>query len=106
MYSKKTSLSGDARAISHTSTLHPSLIAIIPYYKLHVYLASHRIILFTMASKRRQDERDKTEKKKKKNCDVAAPLCSVVEDEQVKRAVKEAWSQKTHYSQGWWKKTQ
>ncbi|XP_070760025.1 prolyl 3-hydroxylase OGFOD1 isoform X2 [Enoplosus armatus] len=55
-----------------------------------------------MASKRRPGESERTEKKKKKkkSCEETAELCSVVEDEQVKRAVKEAWSQMTHYSQG------
>nr|XP_046241942.1 prolyl 3-hydroxylase OGFOD1 isoform X2 [Scatophagus argus] len=53
-----------------------------------------------MASKRRQGESDRAEKKKKKNCEEAAQLSSVVEDEQVTRAVKEAWSQRTYYSQG------
>ncbi|XP_044050923.1 prolyl 3-hydroxylase OGFOD1 [Siniperca chuatsi] len=54
-----------------------------------------------MASKRRPVESEKTEKKKKKKiCEETAELCCVVEDEQVKRAVKEAWSQRTHYSQG------
>ncbi|KAM9366795.1 prolyl 3-hydroxylase OGFOD1 [Symphorus nematophorus] len=54
-----------------------------------------------MASKRRQGENEKTEKKKKKkNCEEMAELCSIVEDEQVKRAVQEAWSRKTHYSHG------
>lgn len=53
-----------------------------------------------MASKRRPDETDKSKKKKKKNCDEAAQLSSVVEDEQVKRAVREAWDRKTYFSQG------
>nr|XP_020460866.1 prolyl 3-hydroxylase OGFOD1 [Monopterus albus] len=54
-----------------------------------------------MASKRPQDDRSTTEKKKKKkNCDETAKLCSCIEDEQVTRAVKEAWSRRTHYSQG------
>lgn len=53
-----------------------------------------------MASKRPQGDSERTEKKKKKNCEETAELCSVVDDEQVKRAVREAWSQKTHYSHG------
>ncbi|XP_035508014.1 prolyl 3-hydroxylase OGFOD1 [Morone saxatilis] len=54
-----------------------------------------------MASKRRPDEsRDTEKKKKKKNCVETAELTSVVEDEQVRRAVREAWSQRTHYNQG------
>lgn len=54
-----------------------------------------------MASKRRQGESEKTEKKKKKkSCEETAELSSVVEDEQLKRAVKEAWSQGTQYRQG------
>ncbi|XP_076593776.1 prolyl 3-hydroxylase OGFOD1 isoform X2 [Chaetodon auriga] len=54
-----------------------------------------------MASKRRQDENNKTQKKKKKkNCEETAELCSAVEDEQVKKAVNAAWSQKTHCRQG------
>lgn len=55
----------------------------------------------SMASKRRQDESNKTEtKRKKKTCEETAELCSGVEDEQVKRAVREAWSRRTQYSQG------
>ncbi|XP_010743447.3 prolyl 3-hydroxylase OGFOD1 [Larimichthys crocea] len=54
-----------------------------------------------MASKRRQGESSKTEKKKqKKTCEETAELCSCVGDEEVKRAVKEAWSQRSHYRQG------
>ncbi|KAM3626267.1 uncharacterized protein V6R79_026041 [Siganus canaliculatus] len=53
-----------------------------------------------MASKRRQTESNKTEKRKKKTCEETAELCSVLDDEQVKKAVKEAWTQKTHYNQG------
>ncbi|XP_030269284.1 prolyl 3-hydroxylase OGFOD1 [Sparus aurata] len=53
-----------------------------------------------MASKRPQGDKERTEKKKKKNCEETAELCSVVDDEQAKRAVREAWSQKTHYSHG------
>lgn len=71
--------------------------------KLRVYSISHRK-LCTMASKRRHGEKGRTEKKKTKSCEEAAELCSVVEDEQVKKAVKEAWGQKTHYSQGQWRK--
>lgn len=56
-----------------------------------------------MASKRRQGESSKTEKKKqKKTCEETAELCSCVGDEEVKRAVKEAWSQRSHYRQGQW----
>lgn len=58
-----------------------------------------------MAPKRRYGEKGETEKKKKtKSCEEAAELCSVVEDEQVKKAVREAWGQKTHYNQGQWRK--
>ncbi|KAM6943507.1 prolyl 3-hydroxylase OGFOD1 [Xenentodon cancila] len=55
-----------------------------------------------MSAKRTVDERDKTDKKKKKkkSCDVEAELCSGVEDEQVKRAVKEAWRRGSPCSQG------
>ncbi|XP_029986912.1 prolyl 3-hydroxylase OGFOD1 [Sphaeramia orbicularis] len=54
-----------------------------------------------MASKRPQEECKNTEKKKKKkSCEKTAGLCSVVEDEQVKRAVKEAWGRRSHYRQG------
>ncbi|XP_070686516.1 prolyl 3-hydroxylase OGFOD1 [Pempheris klunzingeri] len=54
-----------------------------------------------MASKRRQGESVKAEKKRqKKSCEEAAGLCSLVADEQVRGAVKEAWSQRSHYSQG------
>ncbi|XP_045888577.1 prolyl 3-hydroxylase OGFOD1 isoform X1 [Micropterus dolomieu] len=54
-----------------------------------------------MASKRRPGESEKTEKKKKKkNCEETAELCSAIEDGQVTRAVKEAWSRRTQYSQG------
>lgn len=55
-----------------------------------------------MASKRRQSENGKTEKRKKKSCEETPQLCSVVKDEQVKAAVKEAWDQRTSYTQGWW----
>lgn len=57
------------------------------------------LIFSTMASKRPQDECGSIEKKKKK-CEETVVRCSVVEDEQVKRAVKEAWSQRSHYKQG------
>lgn len=56
-----------------------------------------------MTSKRAQDELDHTDKrkkKKKKNCEELAKLCPDVEDESVKRAVKEAWGRGTHWSQG------
>uniref|UniRef100_A0A7N6F5U6 Prolyl 4-hydroxylase alpha subunit domain-containing protein n=1 Tax=Anabas testudineus TaxID=64144 RepID=A0A7N6F5U6_ANATE len=54
-----------------------------------------------MASKRQQDEcRKQDKKKKKKKCEEAAELCSWVEDEQVKSAVKEAWSRRSHCSHG------
>ncbi|XP_069030501.1 prolyl 3-hydroxylase OGFOD1 [Embiotoca jacksoni] len=54
-----------------------------------------------MTSKRPQDERGPTDKKrKKKSCEQTAELCRAVEDEQVKRAVQEAWSRRTPYSRG------
>ncbi|XP_042266876.1 prolyl 3-hydroxylase OGFOD1 [Thunnus maccoyii] len=55
-----------------------------------------------MSSKRRQDESVNTDKKKKKKktSEETAHLCSAVEDEQVKSAVKEAWSRRTHYDHG------
>ncbi|XP_077446662.1 prolyl 3-hydroxylase OGFOD1 [Stigmatopora argus] len=55
-----------------------------------------------MASKRAQGDCFKSNKKKKKlnNCGETAELCSVVRDENVKRAVKEAWSQKSNYTHG------
>ncbi|XP_037104114.1 prolyl 3-hydroxylase OGFOD1 [Syngnathus acus] len=55
-----------------------------------------------MASKRQQGEYIKSNKKKRKtnNCEETAELCSVVRDENVKRAVKDAWSQKSHYTHG------
>lgn len=60
------------------------------------------LVVCAMASKRRQGDGDKTVKKKKKqkSCEEKAQLCPLVEDEQLKRAVREAWSQKSHYSQG------
>ncbi|XP_041841802.1 prolyl 3-hydroxylase OGFOD1 [Melanotaenia boesemani] len=55
-----------------------------------------------MASKRAQGEFDNTEKRKrkKKRSEETAELCADVEDEHVKRAMKEAWSSRTHYSHG------
>lgn len=54
-----------------------------------------------MASKRCPGESERAEKKKKKKtCEETAELCSAVGDEQVKRAVREAWSQRSHYRQG------
>lgn len=53
-----------------------------------------------MASKRRQGVRDGTEKKKKKSCDETAELCSLLQDEQMKKDLKEAWRLKSHYSKG------
>lgn len=53
-----------------------------------------------MATKRRQSENGKTEKRKKKSCEETPQLCSAVRDEQVKAAVKEAWSQRSSYIQG------
>ncbi|XP_072236590.1 prolyl 3-hydroxylase OGFOD1 [Leuresthes tenuis] len=56
-----------------------------------------------MASKRAQNESgnaDKRKKKNKKSCEESAQLCPGVDDEQVTRAVKEAWSRRTHYSEG------
>ncbi|XP_028257624.1 prolyl 3-hydroxylase OGFOD1 [Parambassis ranga] len=56
-----------------------------------------------MASKRAQEESSNNTgkgKKKRKSCGERAELCSAVEEEQLKTAVKEAWSLRTHYSQG------
>ncbi|KAM7406171.1 hypothetical protein PAMP_000565 [Pampus punctatissimus] len=56
-----------------------------------------------MSSKRRQgntDDKKKKKKKKKTTCEETADLSSVVRDEQVKSAVKEAWSRRTHYNHG------
>lgn len=54
-----------------------------------------------MASKRSPNECSKTvKKKKKKTCEVTAELCAALGEEQVKKSMKEAWSQRTHYSQG------
>ncbi|XP_033841769.1 prolyl 3-hydroxylase OGFOD1 isoform X1 [Periophthalmus magnuspinnatus] len=54
-----------------------------------------------MASKRPQGDCGSAERKKKrKNSVEKVGLCSVLEDEQVKTAVKRAWRQKTHYSCG------
>lgn len=58
-------------------------------------------VVSSMASKRQQDECNKPDKKKKKKkCEEVAELCSYVGDDQVKSAVKEAWSQRSHYSHG------
>lgn len=56
----------------------------------------------TMTTKRPQDDcgRRTEKKKKKKSSEETVRLCSVLEDEQVKTAVKQAWSQRTHYSHG------
>ncbi|XP_065809063.1 prolyl 3-hydroxylase OGFOD1 [Labrus bergylta] len=55
-----------------------------------------------MASKRLSGEGGKMEKKRKKKkiCFESAELSKVVEEEQVKKLVKEAWSQRSPYSQG------
>ncbi|KAF7660591.1 hypothetical protein LDENG_00279300 [Lucifuga dentata] len=55
-----------------------------------------------MTSKRRQDESGNTNKKKKKktNVEEIAELCWVVDDEQLKSAVKEAWGQRSRYCHG------
>ncbi|KAM3877385.1 prolyl 3-hydroxylase OGFOD1 [Diretmus argenteus] len=54
-----------------------------------------------MSSKRQQEDSDSTDKKKRrKKREEIAELSSVVDDEEVKRAVKEAWSQRTQYSHG------
>lgn len=55
-----------------------------------------------MTTKRPQDDcgRRTEKKKKKKSSEETVRLCSVLEDEQVKTAVKQAWSQRTHYSHG------
>lgn len=55
----------------------------------------------TMASKRPQGARDGAEKKKHKSCGETAELCSLLRDEQLKKDLKEAWSRKSPYSQGW-----
>lgn len=70
------------------------------FHKVPVNLVLDRIGP-VMASKRQQDEcRKQDKKKKKKKCEEAAELCSWVEDEQVKSAVKEAWSRRSHCSHG------
>ncbi|KAI4830500.1 hypothetical protein KUCAC02_002128 [Chaenocephalus aceratus] len=55
-----------------------------------------------MASKRRPVESVKPEKKRKRkrSCEEPAELCSVLEDQQVKQTVREAWGQKTACTQG------
>ncbi|KAL3992940.1 U4/U6.U5 tri-snRNP-associated protein 1 [Sarotherodon galilaeus] len=59
-----------------------------------------------MATKRPQDECSSTDKKKKKkksekeSREEPVELCAAVEDDQVKRAVAEAWSRRTPYSHG------
>ncbi|XP_012736449.2 prolyl 3-hydroxylase OGFOD1 [Fundulus heteroclitus] len=56
-----------------------------------------------MSSKRAQDESGATGRKKKKRSSSsveAVELCGAVEEEEVKTAVKEAWSSRTHYSKG------
>ncbi|XP_010793145.1 prolyl 3-hydroxylase OGFOD1 [Notothenia coriiceps] len=55
-----------------------------------------------MASKRRPGESVKPEKKRKRkrSCEEPAELCSVLEDQQVKQTVREAWGQKTACTQG------
>ncbi|XP_014835935.1 PREDICTED: prolyl 3-hydroxylase OGFOD1 [Poecilia mexicana] len=54
-----------------------------------------------MSCKRAQNESGDSDKKKKKRSSVeTVDLCGSVEEEEVKRAVKEAWSNRTHYSKG------
>ncbi|TNN87464.1 Prolyl 3-hydroxylase OGFOD1 [Liparis tanakae] len=57
-----------------------------------------------MASRRRPADSVKTDKKKKKKktttSEETAELCSLVGDEQVKKSVQEAWSQRTAHTQG------
>uniref|UniRef100_A0AAQ4QW95 Prolyl 3-hydroxylase OGFOD1 n=1 Tax=Gasterosteus aculeatus aculeatus TaxID=481459 RepID=A0AAQ4QW95_GASAC len=57
-----------------------------------------------MASRRRAGDSLKTDKKKKRKnktrCEEAAELCSLVEDEQVKKSAQEAWSQRTCHRHG------
>ncbi|KAK5873922.1 hypothetical protein PBY51_018920 [Eleginops maclovinus] len=55
-----------------------------------------------MASKRRPGESVNTEKKRKRkrSCEESAELCSVLEDQQVKQTVREAWSRRTVCTQG------
>uniref|UniRef100_A0A669AWA2 2-oxoglutarate and iron-dependent oxygenase domain containing 1 n=1 Tax=Oreochromis niloticus TaxID=8128 RepID=A0A669AWA2_ORENI len=58
-----------------------------------------------MATKRPKDECSSTDKKKKKKSDKESreepvELCAAVENDQVKRAVAEAWSRRTTYSHG------
>ncbi|CAJ1049160.1 prolyl 3-hydroxylase OGFOD1 [Xyrichtys novacula] len=55
-----------------------------------------------MASKRLSEECGKVgdKKKKKKSCVERAELCAVLEEEQVKKSVKEAWSQRSPFKQG------
>lgn len=92
---EETSSAGDGR--SFTRRQHNTLLVFVRQNKLAVALI---LVVCTMASKRRQGDSDKTEKKKQKSCEEKADLCPLVEDEQLKRAVREAWSQKSHYSQG------
>lgn len=58
----------------------------------------------TMASRRRAGDSLKTDKKKKRKnktrCEEAAELCSLVEDERVKKSAQEAWSQRTSHRHG------
>ncbi|XP_034045532.1 prolyl 3-hydroxylase OGFOD1 [Thalassophryne amazonica] len=53
-----------------------------------------------MASKRKSEACGSTDKNKKKSVEGVVEFCSVVEDGQVKQAVKEVWNQKTRYSHG------
>ncbi|KAM4630071.1 prolyl 3-hydroxylase OGFOD1 isoform 2-T2 [Polymixia lowei] len=54
-----------------------------------------------MSSKRQQEEGDNTEnRKRRKKREEIAELCSLVDDEEVKSRVKEAWSHRAQYSHG------
>ena len=56
-----------------------------------------------MSSKRSQEHSDNPEKRKRiKKREEVAQLSVVVDDEEVKKAVKEAWAQGVHYSHGEW----
>ena len=54
-----------------------------------------------MNSKRHQnDSNNSEERKKKKKREETAELSPVIDNEEVKKAVKEAWAQRAQYSHG------
>lgn len=75
---------------------------------VHACFESSCQVSVMATTKRPQDECSSTDEKKKKkkkksekeSREEPAELCAAVEDEQVKRAVTEAWSRKTTYSHG------